>query len=46
MAAGLLLGTLEETGLKLSPGIFDGGVRRFPTLNGAGAAWVVLLLFG
>lgn len=32
---------LEEMGLSESPGIFDGGVRRFPTLTIDGVDCVV-----
>ena len=32
---------LEEMGLSVSPGMFDGGVNRFPKLTAAGGSWVL-----
>lgn len=38
-AAGLTLFTPEEIGLRLSPGIFDGGVNKLPTLTDDCDGW-------
>ena len=38
--------TEADNGLKLSPGIFEGGVKRLPTLSAAPLAWDVLIGIG
>lgn len=49
MAARLALLTPEEIGPWLSPGMLDGGVRRFErllTLTEAGRGWLLTIEYG